>query len=199
MVKITHSRLISCALGALSLSAVASAGTPCGSLGPEVLKGIALELVEADLAGARLPLGSACLSELKPRYTRVSKDPVQEGGCRRSQWVRSSSPGFSRSPPPDRGKPPPPTSWARGLRRCVIRSPSSSTGTQRCRSAMAVGESSLFRPNGGFGSPAFPSRPARCKSGNDPLKLSYACTARDPRPAVGHERKARFPSGVALT
>lgn len=80
MVKITHSRLISCALGALSLSAVASAGTPCGSLGPEVLKGIALELVEADLAGARLPLGSACLSELKPRYTRVSKDPVQEGG-----------------------------------------------------------------------------------------------------------------------
>lgn len=68
--------LISFALAA----SPALAGSPCGQFGPEVLKGIALELVEADLAGARLPAGSHCLSELKPTYTRVSRDPVQEAG-----------------------------------------------------------------------------------------------------------------------
>ena len=64
-----------CSLGASELWAAG-----CGGFEKPALEAIALELIEADLAGARLPGGSACLKELKPVFTRAWSDPVQEGG-----------------------------------------------------------------------------------------------------------------------
>ena len=58
----------------------------CKKFSSDTLRAMAQELIEQDLAGARLPEKSPCLKALKPKFTVVSHDPVQMD-FDRVEWV----------------------------------------------------------------------------------------------------------------
>lgn len=83
-----QARLLSSVVTFFLLTAgTAGAGSPrCTNFDEATLKQMALELLQQDLAGARLPDQSVCLSQLKPQMTIVAHSPLQEGG-HTPEWI----------------------------------------------------------------------------------------------------------------
>lgn len=89
-------------LGILGFGGHASGAQPlCAAFDDRVLKELAMELIEHDLAGVRLAEESSCVARLRaqqdaattPPRVRVLRDPIQDAGAIRSLGLEAIADG----------------------------------------------------------------------------------------------------------